>query len=117
MLACAANPWGILLPGILATSVLCLGILKLEITTDPVELWAAPNSRSRLEKEYFDKNFAPFYRIEHLIITAKDDSMAFNHSKPGEKEERFGPIFNKTFMRAVLDLQGEIEQVIIGLPK
>lgn len=92
------------------TSILCLGILKLEVTTDPVELWAAPNSRSRLEKEYFDKTFAPFYRIEHLIITAKDDSMSV-YRNTTDGEERFGPIFNKTFMYAVLKLQQEIESV------
>lgn len=92
------------------TSILCLGIFKLEVTTDPVELWAAPNSRSRLEKEYFDKTFAPFYRIEHLIITAKDDSMSiFRNTTDGE--EKFGPIFNKTFMYAILKLQQEIESV------
>lgn len=87
-----------------------MGIFKLEVTTDPVELWAAPNSRSRLEKEYFDKTFAPFYRIEQLIITAKDDSMSvYHHTADGE--EKFGPIFNKTFMYAVLNLQREIESV------
>lgn len=43
------------------------GIKYLKITTDPVELWAAPNSRSRVEREVFDSNFEPFYRIEQVI--------------------------------------------------
>lgn len=42
------------------------GITCLKITTDPVELWAAPNSRSRIEREFFDSNFEPFYRIEQV---------------------------------------------------
>ena len=42
------------------------GIKYLKITTDPVELWAAPNSRSRIEREFFDSNFEPFYRIEQV---------------------------------------------------
>lgn len=109
-IACAASPWLILFPGLVFTTILCLGILKLEITTDPVELWAAPNSRSRVEKDYFDKTFAPFYRIEHLIITATDESMSvYKNSSDGE--EKFGPIFNKTFMYAVMNLQREIEAV------
>lgn len=94
------------------TGILCLGIVKLEVTTDPVELWAAPNSRSRLEKEYFDQTFSPFYRIEHLIITANDESMAvYRNTSTEEEEERFGPIFNKTFMKAILELQNEIKKV------
>lgn len=48
------------------------GIKYLKITTDPVELWAAPNSRSRIEREFFDSNFEPFYRIEQVGIAAKE---------------------------------------------
>lgn len=42
------------------------GIKYLNITTNPVELWAAPNSRARLEREFFDSKFDPFYRIEQV---------------------------------------------------
>lgn len=45
-----------------------VGMLQLEITTNPVELWASPNSRSRLEKDFFDSNFKPFYRTEQIFI-------------------------------------------------
>lgn len=45
------------------------GIKYLDITTDPVQLWASPHSRSRVEREFFDSNFAPFYRIEQVRIT------------------------------------------------
>lgn len=44
------------------------GALHLEITTNPVELWASPNSRSRLEKDFFENNFKPFYRTEQIFI-------------------------------------------------
>ena len=43
----------------------------MKVTTDPVELWASPHSRSRVEREYFDKHFEPFYRNEQIIITSK----------------------------------------------
>ena len=46
------------------------GIKYLIVTTDPVELWASPNSRSRVEKDYFDSHFEPFYRTEQIIISA-----------------------------------------------
>jgi Niemann-Pick C1 protein len=82
----------------------------LEITTDPVELWASPNSRSRIEKEYFDTNFSPFYRTEQIIITAKNLPPILYHPSNNtlDPEEYFGPIFNKEFMYAVLDLQERI---------
>lgn len=40
----------------------------MEVTTDPVELWASPNSRSRREKDYFDSKFGPFYRTAQVFI-------------------------------------------------
>ena len=44
-----------------------------EVETDPVRLWVAPNSESKLQKEYFDEHFGPFYRTEQLFITALSD--------------------------------------------
>lgn len=48
------------------------GALSISVTTNPVEIWAGPNSRSRLEKEYVDENFGPFYRTEQVFIKAVD---------------------------------------------
>lgn len=42
------------------------------VITDPVELWSAKNSQHRLEKNYFDENFGPFYRPVQVIVTAKN---------------------------------------------
>jgi Niemann-Pick C1 protein len=46
------------------------GAFSLQVTTDPVEIWASPQSRSRLEKEYFDSRFEPFYRTEQVFVKA-----------------------------------------------
>jgi Niemann-Pick C1 protein len=86
------------------------GITQLKITTDPVELWASPTSRSRIEKNYFDQTFGPFYRIEHIIITAKGLGTVMHNTSDGEEE--FGPVFNKKFMYAVLDFQRKIETTV-----
>ena len=51
---------------------LSTGIKWLDVTTDPIELWASPTSRSRIEKDFFDKPFRPFYRTEQIIIKAKN---------------------------------------------
>ncbi len=37
--------------------VLCYGSRSYTVTTDPVDLWASPNSRARQEKAYFDEKF------------------------------------------------------------
>lgn len=47
------------------------GALSLRVTVNPVEIWASPNSRSRVEKDFFDREFAPFYRTEQIFIKAK----------------------------------------------
>lgn len=51
-----------------AIAGLMFGIQYLDIITDPVELWAAPNSRTRLEKDYFDSRFGPFFRNNQIFI-------------------------------------------------
>ena len=57
-----------MLIGGLVASCLCSGIYFLQLTTDPVDLWAAPSSRARLEKRYYDENFEPFYRTAQIFI-------------------------------------------------
>lgn len=49
---------------------LSYGITYLSITSNPIEIWAAPTSRSRIEKDYFDSHFQPFYRTEQIYIKA-----------------------------------------------
>lgn len=70
-IVCARWPWTVLLLGISVATALTVGVIYLEVTIDPVELWAAPESRSRQEKDYFDKSFTPFYRTEQVILHAE----------------------------------------------
>ena len=44
------------------------GMVYLTVTTDPIELWASPTSRSRVEKDFFDSTFRPFYRTAQVEI-------------------------------------------------
>lgn len=46
---------------------LAYGIIYLDVTTDPIELWAGKESQTRLEKEYFDEHFGPFYRTNQIF--------------------------------------------------
>ncbi|EGG22062.1 Niemann-Pick C type protein [Cavenderia fasciculata] len=60
---------------IVFTGICSIGIKFLQIEEDPVKLWVSPTSRAAIEKEYFDSNFGPFYRIEQLILTPTDPNI------------------------------------------
>lgn len=65
---CAKNPVLVLAICSWVIGILCYGIFGMIIVTDPVELWASPNSRSRVEKDYYDSRFGPFYRTNQVFI-------------------------------------------------
>ncbi|XP_017769241.1 PREDICTED: Niemann-Pick C1 protein-like [Nicrophorus vespilloides] len=85
------------------------GAFDLKVTTNPVEIWAAPGSRSRIEKDYFDTNFKPFYRTNQIFIKTVGIS-TFKH-KYYENEITLGPAFNRTFLFEVFKLQKKIEEI------
>ncbi|CAI5757233.1 unnamed protein product [Candida verbasci] len=58
--------------------LLCLGLSKLQIETDPINLWVSPNEPAYKNQQYFEKNFGKWYRIEQIIISSKDDSPVLN---------------------------------------
>lgn len=65
---CAKHPTVTLALFSWIVAALVFGIQYLVIVTDPVELWAAPNSPSRKDKDYFDSRFGPFYRTNQIFI-------------------------------------------------
>ncbi|XP_050509784.1 NPC intracellular cholesterol transporter 1 isoform X4 [Diabrotica virgifera virgifera] len=106
---CAQRPLTVLLLGTLMVVSLGCGIKYLKIITDPVELWASPSSRSRVEKDFFDSHFEPFYRTEQVIIRAINlPDITFNNT---DEVLKFGPAFNATFLKSVLDLQMRIQSI------
>ncbi|XP_071876113.1 Niemann-Pick type C-1a isoform X3 [Bombus fervidus] len=108
--ACASRPWFVLFVGFLFIISLGHGIKYIHVTTDPVELWAAPQSRSRIEKEYFDQHFEPFYRTEQIIITSIGLPNIVHNTSNGPVI--FGPVFNDTFLKTIYKLQEEIKKII-----
>lgn len=54
---CACHVTAVVVTSVLVCVVLSVGIVKFDVVTDPVELWSAPNSRARIEKNYFDDSF------------------------------------------------------------
>lgn len=68
---CARYPITIIVLGLAVAGALSIGIVYVEVTTDPVEIWASPESRSRQEKTHFDNSFTPFYRTAQVILHAE----------------------------------------------
>lgn len=63
-----------------AVGLLNLGWKKFDIETDPVRLWVAPDSESKLQKEFFDEHFGPFYRTQQIFVTNAPNLYTENHS-------------------------------------
>jgi len=85
------------------------GLRFLHVTTNPVELWASPHSRSRVERDYFDTHFGPFYRIEQIIITTNNIQPIVHNTSSGVFT--FGPVFNDTFLLKVREIQESIKEI------
>ncbi|KAF2904777.1 hypothetical protein ILUMI_01402 [Ignelater luminosus] len=85
------------------------GAIYLDVTTDPVQLWASPASRSRMEKDYFDKYFQPFYRTEQIFI--KPVGVEPFWSNATGVYASYSAVFNKTFLLEVFTLQKKIEEL------
>lgn len=109
---CAENPWLVLFVGACVVVGLGHGIKYLDVTTDPVQLWASPNSRSRVEREFFDSHFQPFYRNEQVIIKAVGLENIVQNTSDGVTV--YGPVFNETFLREVYQLQEAIKNIGSG---
>ncbi|EIN10276.1 multidrug efflux transporter AcrB transmembrane domain-containing protein [Punctularia strigosozonata HHB-11173 SS5] len=69
-LSCASYPWLTFAMIFAIVGLLNVGWKDFSVETDPVRLWVAPNSESRIQKEYFDEHFGPFYRTEQMFVTA-----------------------------------------------
>ncbi|XP_003474080.3 NPC intracellular cholesterol transporter 1 isoform X4 [Cavia porcellus] len=87
------------------------GLVFVRLTTNPVDLWSAPSSQARLEKEYFDTHFGPFFRTEQLIIQAPHTGKHPYSPYPSGADVPFGPPLDKEILHQVLDLQIAIENI------
>ncbi|KAI0068877.1 multidrug efflux transporter AcrB transmembrane domain-containing protein [Artomyces pyxidatus] len=66
----ATSPWLTLAVVFTVVGLLNVGWKDFSVETDPVRLWVAPDSESKIQKEYFDKNFGPFYRPQQIFVTS-----------------------------------------------
>ncbi|XP_026883757.2 NPC1-like intracellular cholesterol transporter 1 [Electrophorus electricus] len=104
----ATHPLKVIAVCLLVVVALATGLMNIELTTDPVQLWSAPNSRARREKEFHDVHFSPFYRTNQLILTAPGrhghvyDSLLFGKTN-------FSGLISKDLIMQLLELQQRIQ--------
>uniref|UniRef100_A0A671VNE3 NPC1 like intracellular cholesterol transporter 1 n=1 Tax=Sparus aurata TaxID=8175 RepID=A0A671VNE3_SPAAU len=110
MLFCIPSSFKVLLLSAVVVAVFSAGLKSIELTTDPVELWSATNSRARMEKEFHDTTFDPFFRTNQLILTAPGrkghqyDSLLFGPTN-------FSGIISKELIMQLLELQTRIQNI------
>lgn len=94
-------PCAVLSCSLMVTVLFGLGIFRLELQTDPVELWVPPGSELLQQKQYFDKNFGAFYRVEHVFIRPNDPARS---------------IMEPSLLLEWQQLQTELEQLVTTSP-
>lgn len=97
----------VILFGLAGVTLSCVGLTKLQVLTDPVNLWSQSDSQAHQEKTYYEKTFGPFYRVEQVIIYPA------NGSKPwipfdGDSNKTFSTVFQLDFLLSALKLQKSI---------
>ncbi|KAI5940186.1 NPC intracellular cholesterol transporter 1 [Manis javanica] len=108
---CVRNPGCIIFFSLAFIAVCSSGLVFVQVTTNPVDLWSAPSSQARLEKEYFDTHFGPFFRTEQLIIRAPHTNTHTYQPYPSGSDVPFGPPLDIEILHQVLDLQIAIENI------
>ena len=65
---CARFPLVTISLSVIIVVLLSLGWMNFEVEKDPVRLWVSPSSNAAEEKDFFDNNFGPFYRVEQAFL-------------------------------------------------
>ncbi|KAF1389805.1 hypothetical protein PFLUV_G00077350 [Perca fluviatilis] len=106
----ASYPLTVLLVSAVVVAVFSAGLKSIELTTDPVDLWSAANSRARQEKDFHDSHFGPFFRTNQVILTAPGrkghvyDSLLFG-------KQNFSGLVSKDLIIELLELQTRIRDI------
>ncbi|XP_024537549.1 NPC intracellular cholesterol transporter 1 isoform X1 [Selaginella moellendorffii] len=96
----ARHPGVVLLLSILVTIILCIGLVKMNVETNPENLWVSPGSAAATEKKFFDTELTPFYRIEQLILATLPDE---NGVSP--------PILTDDNLKLMFEIQNKVDDL------
>lgn len=106
----ASWPLTVLLVSTAVVVALAAGLAFTRLTTDPVELWSAPNSQARREKAFHDQHFGPFFRTNQVILTApRRPSYPYDSLLLGPKT--FGGVLDTDLLLELLGLQERLRHL------
>ena len=109
---CGAHPLKVIVASLVLSGCIIVGVLNFNVTTDPVQLWSAPNSLARQQMNAYDNAFGPFYRTTQVIITAPDLPgevyLAWDNSALSTTPIYFSGMFNRSALFEILDFQNTI---------
>lgn len=111
-IACATYPWLTFAAMFTFIGLLNLGWKDFAVETDPVRLWVAPDSESKLQKDYFDTHFGPFYRAEQIFVTSS--TYASERGSNGTAEsltETKMPVLTWDHLKYWFDVEEEIRNL------
>lgn len=112
----ASWPLTILAVSVIVVVAMAGGLAFIELTTDPVELWSAPNSLARREKAFHDKYFGPFFRTSQVFMTAPHrPSYTYDSLLLGPKN--FSGILSSDLLLEVLELQERLRHLQVWSPE
>ncbi|XP_055552357.1 NPC1-like intracellular cholesterol transporter 1 isoform X2 [Falco cherrug] len=111
----ALHPVVVLVVVVVVAGGLSAGLVTLQLTTDPVELWSAPGSRARQEKAFHDQHFGPFFRTNQVIVTAPGrPSTSYESVVLGAKN--FSGVLSEEVLRVLLELQEQLAATTAWAP-
>ncbi|XP_032304739.1 NPC1-like intracellular cholesterol transporter 1 [Coturnix japonica] len=109
----ATRPVPVLVVSLVLVAGLGAGLHRVRLTTDPVELWSAPGSQARLEKDFHDRHFGPFFRTCQVIITEPRPGPAAPYHSVLLGSKNFSSVLNPAVLRELLRLQEELAELSV----
>lgn len=75
---CSTFPGVTIGTSLVVSLLFSLGMLKLNIETNPINLWVSPNEPAYINQQYFESNFGEWFRIEQVIVSTANGEPIFN---------------------------------------
>ena len=95
------HPVLVILVALSCTCFCAIGLIWLDVQTNPQKLWVNPESRSNHEQEYFDGQFGKFYRVNQAVFTSRKDRDSTD-------------VFQKEYLEELWYVQSQMEDKILN---
>ncbi|CAG9135892.1 unnamed protein product [Plutella xylostella] len=98
----AGNPMLIIWLTTCLAFLMYFGLNQLQVSSKPIDIWSAPDSRSRHDFNYFNSRFGPFYRAAQVFLQIEG-------LESFEKDNvTYGPAFRPEAIRELVNLEDKI---------